>query len=113
MIAMGYVSDYTLGDYMLLAATNEEELKKQNIPFHFEIGTEDRFVRTQNRRCSFELHNYLEKIDLDHGFEILHGVEHGFDSFWHYTTDEGIPNGLWHLKFHENARKKNFDQELE
>jgi len=51
------------------------------------------------------LHDCLNALDLEHEFEVLHGVEHGFDTFWNYFTDEGIVNGLSHLKFHEKARK--------
>lgn len=105
VIGMGYVSDYTLVDNYALVRQNSDELKKYSIPFHFEIGTEDSFVRLKHRRCSFDLHQFLKDNDIAHTFDVLHGVEHGFDTFWNYYTDEGILNGLTHLKFHEKSRK--------
>lgn len=109
VVGMGYVSDYTLEQYKKYASENLDSLKQNQIPFRLEIGTEDSFVKTKNRRCSFELHEYLKGLELPHEFEVLHGVEHRFDYFWHYYTDEGILNGLRHLKFHENARNKIID----
>ncbi|WP_421919201.1 alpha/beta hydrolase [Marinifilum sp.] len=105
VVGMGYVSNYTLASNMELAAKNLEGLKKQGIPLRLEIGTEDRFVLTKNRKCIYDLHDYLNELELNHEFEVLHGVEHRFDYFWNYHTDNGEPNGLRHLKFHENARK--------
>ncbi|PXY02704.1 hypothetical protein DF185_01005 [Marinifilum breve] len=102
---MGYVSDYTLPSNKKLASQNLEALKKLQIPLRLEIGTEDSFVLTKNRRCIYDLHNHLNDLELNHEFEVLHGVEHRFDYFWHYFTEEGLINGLRHLKFHENARK--------
>lgn len=106
VVAMGYVSDYTLQDNCLLAKNNLTDLRKEAKALRLEIGTEDSFVRTKNRKCIFDLHEYLNELKLDHEFEVLHGVEHGFDTFWNYCTDHGILNGLSHLKFHEKARKK-------
>jgi len=105
VVGMGYVSDYTLENNCVLAKSNSGKLGKESLPFRLEIGTEDSFVRTKNRRCIYHLHDYLNELELKHEFEILHGVEHGFDTFWNYFTDEGILNGLSHLKFHEKARK--------
>ncbi|MGQ1909959.1 alpha/beta hydrolase [Marinifilum sp. RC60d5] len=105
VVAMGYVSDYTLAENCLLAKENLTDLRKEAKVLRLEIGTEDSFVQTKNRKCIFDLHEYLNKIELDHEFEVLHGVEHGFDTFWNYCTDNGIINGLSHLKFHEKARK--------
>ncbi|MPQ46760.1 hypothetical protein GCQ56_07015 [Marinifilum sp. N1E240] len=105
VVGMGYVSDYTLNNNCILAKNNIDTLQNKSVPFRLEIGTEDSFVSTKNRRCIYDLHDCLNALDLEHEFEVLHGVEHGFDTFWNYFTDEGIVNGLSHLKFHEKARK--------
>ena len=109
VVGMGYVSDYTLEKYKTYAQENLDELMQNQTPFRLEIGTEDSFVKTKNRRGSFILHQHLKELELPHEFEVLHGVEHRFDYFWHHYTDEGILNGLRHLKFHEKARKKIID----
>lgn len=100
VISMGYVSDYTLFDNKEMALKNKEILIESGVKLHMEIGTEDRFVRNQNRKASFSMHEYLDEIKLPHNFEYLYGVEHGFDSFWQHYSDEGIQNGLRHLKRH-------------
>ncbi|MDE5416376.1 esterase family protein [Labilibaculum sp. DW002] len=107
IVGMGYVSDYTLKANILLGKENLESLKQGKTPLLLEIGSEDSFVRNKQRRASFEIHQFLEEVAVDHSFEVLHGVEHGFDTFWNYYTDEGVINGLAHLKFHEKARKSN------
>jgi hypothetical protein len=93
-------------DNYLLAKKNLAKLQTDKVPFHLEIGTEDSFVLNKGRKCTFELHQFLLDQDIEHGFEVLHGVEHRFDYFWNHYTDEGILNGLAHLKFHEKARKR-------
>ena len=107
IVGMGYVSDYSLENNFLLAKKNLEYLQDGKTLLRLEIGTEDSFVRNKQRRASFKIHQFLEEMELDHSFKVLHGVEHGFDTFWNYNTDEGISNGLAHLKFHEKARKSN------
>lgn len=109
VIGMGYVSDYTLETNKEFARVNQIKLQQAKVPLRLEIGTEDSFVRNKNRRCSFELHDFLAELQISHEFELLHGVEHRFDYFWQYNTNQGILNGLRHLKFHENARKKRKD----
>jgi predicted peptidase len=106
VVAMGYVSDYTLPANKQLVLDNLKLLKDQEIPLRLEIGTEDSFVLTKNRRCIYDLHDFLSDLELKHEFEILHGVEHRFDYFWQYYTEEGLQNGLRHLIFHENARNR-------
>lgn len=106
IVGMGYVSDYTLKDNYLLAKKNLHHLNEGKTPLRLEIGSEDSFVRDKQRRASFEMHRFLEEVELDHSFEVLHGVEHGFDTFWNYYNDDGVINGLAHLKFHEEARNK-------
>ncbi|NOU58610.1 alpha/beta hydrolase [Marinifilum caeruleilacunae] len=106
VVGMGYVSDYTLAANKQLALENLDALKDRDVPLRLEIGTEDSFVKTKNRRCIFDLHDFLSEHDIAHEFEVLHGVEHRFDYFWNFYTDDGILNGLRHLQFHENARKK-------
>ncbi|MGZ2371595.1 alpha/beta hydrolase [Ancylomarina sp. YFZ004] len=100
VISMGYVSDYTLAENKELALKNKAALIESGVQLYMEIGTEDRFVRNQNRKASFAMHDYLDEIKLPHSFEYLHGVEHGFDSFWHHYSDEETQNGLRHLKRH-------------
>ena len=100
VVSMGYVSDYTLAENKDMALKNKAALIDSGVQLYMEIGTEDRFVRNQNRKASFTLHEYLDKIELPHSFEYLHGVEHGFDSFWQHYSDEGTQNGLRHLKRH-------------
>ncbi len=107
VVGMGYVSDYTLEDNFFLGRNNLELLKREATPLRLEIGTEDSFVQTKNRRASFEMHQFLKENSIEHSFEILHGVEHGFDAYWNYYSDEGMLNGLAHLKFHERSRKRN------
>ncbi len=104
IVGMGYVSDYTLEDNFFMGRNNLELLKKESTPVRIEIGTEDSFVLNKNRRASFEMHQFLKENLIDHSFEILHGVEHGFDTYWNYYSDEGMLNGLLHLKFHERSR---------
>jgi predicted peptidase len=107
VLGMGYVSDYTLENNFLLARTNMEVLKKETkAALRLEIGTEDSFVLNKDRKASFRMHQFLKENSLEHSFEILHGVEHGFDTYWNYYTDEEVLNGLAHLKFHERNRKK-------
>lgn len=106
VLGMGYVSDYTLENNFLLAGQNLELLKEEKKALHLEIGTEDSFVLNKDRRASFRMHQFLKENSLDHSFEILHGVEHGFDTYWNYYTDEEVLNGLAHLKFHERNRIK-------
>ncbi|WP_372751549.1 alpha/beta hydrolase [Labilibaculum sp.] len=106
VLGMGYVSDYTLENNFLLGWKNLELLKREKMPFRLEIGTEDSFVLNKDRRASFEMHQFLKENLIEHTFDILHGVEHGFDTYWNYYTDEGMLNGLSHLKFHERSRKK-------
>ncbi|MBN2597702.1 MAG: hypothetical protein JXR82_13075 [Marinifilaceae bacterium] len=108
IIGMGYVSDYTLDNNFMLGRNNLKALIAESTPLRLEIGTEDSFVQTKNRRASFELHQFLKENEIDHSFEILHGVEHGFDTYWNYYSDEGLLNGLSHLKFHERSRKRNY-----
>jgi len=105
VVGMGYVSDYTLESNFLLARKNLSELVDEETPLRIEIGTEDSFVLNKQRRASFKMHQFLKENNIVHSFDVLHGVEHGFDTFWNYYTDEGIVNGLAHLKFHEKARK--------
>jgi len=100
VISMGYVSDYTLAENIDMALKNKVTLLASGVQLFMEIGTEDRFVRNQNRKASFTMHEYLDKIELPHSFEYLHGVEHGFDSFWQHYSDDGTHNGLRHLKRH-------------
>lgn len=100
VISMGYVSDYTLAENKNIAEKNKVALIESGVKLYMEIGTEDRFVRNQNRKASFAMHNYLDEIELPHSFEHLHGVEHGFDSFWHHYSDDCTQNGLRHLKRH-------------
>jgi len=100
VISMGYVSDYSLADNKEMAKKNKVALLEASVQLYMEIGTEDRFVRNQNRKASFAMHNYLDEIELPHTFEYLYGVEHAFDSFWHHYSDDGIVNGLRHLKRH-------------
>jgi enterochelin esterase-like enzyme len=100
VISMGYVSDYSLALNKEMASDNRQILIDSGVKFYLEIGTEDRFVRDQNRKASFAMQDYLNEIKLPHSFEYLHGVEHGFDSFWHHYSDEGIQNGLRYLKRH-------------
>jgi len=101
VIAMGYVSDYTLEENKRKAYENLKEIKTKRIPLRLEIGTEDTFVRDKNRKCCFQLHEYFNEIGIEHDFEFLHGVAHRFDYFWNHLTDEGELNGLVHLKFFE------------
>ena len=100
VIAMGYVSDYSLEKNKEMADLNRQALIDSGVNLYLEIGTEDRFVRNQNRKASFEIHDFLDKVKLPHSFEYLYGVEHGFDSFWHHHSDDNIQNGLRHLKRH-------------
>ena len=100
VISMGYVSDYSLALNKEMASDNRQMLIDSEVKLYLEIGTEDRFVRDQNRKASFAMHDYLDEIKLPHSFEYLHGVEHGFDSFWYHYSDEDIQNGLRHLKRH-------------
>jgi len=100
VVAMGYVSDYSLEKNIKLAEMNKLALVESGVNLYLEIGTEDRFVRTQNRKASFEMHDFLDKIKLPHSFEYLYGVEHGFDSFWQHYSDDDMQNGLRHLKRH-------------
>ena len=100
VISLGYVSDYTLSENKEMVLKNKAALIKSGVQLYMEIGTEDRFVRDQNRKASFALHEYLDEIELPHSFEYLYGVEHGFDSFWHHYSDDDIQNGLRHLKRH-------------
>ncbi|RUT73015.1 alpha/beta hydrolase [Ancylomarina longa] len=104
-VAMGYVSNYTLVDNYLLAKKNLSEILKIKAPLRLEIGTKDRFVLEKNRQCAFDLHHFLSDQKIAHSFNVLPGVEHGFDTFWNYQTDQGIANGLSHLQFHEKSRK--------
>lgn len=83
-----------------MAAENRKTLINSGVSLHMEIGIEDRFVRNQNRKASFEMHRFLNEIELLRSFEQLFGVEHGFDSFWHHHSDIGMQNGLLHLKRH-------------
>ena len=99
VVSMGYVSDYTLNLNKKMALANYKALIESQVKLYIEIGTEDRFVKNQNRRASFILHEYLNEIELPHSFEYLYGVEHGFNSFWNYDS-EGRLNGLRHLKRH-------------
>lgn len=100
VISMGYVSDYTLDANKEMAVKNRNTLIEAGVNLYIEIGTEDRFVRNQNRKASFALHDYLDEIELPHSFEYLYGVEHAFDSFWNHYSDDDMPNGLRHLKRH-------------
>jgi len=100
VISMGYVSDYSLADNKEMANKNKATLIESGVQLYMEIGTEDRFVRNQNRKASFAMHEYLNEIELPHTFEYLYGVEHAFDSFWHHYSDDGMLNGLRHLKRH-------------
>ena len=100
VVSMGYVSDYTLTSNKEMALINRGLLIRSNLKFYLEIGTEDRFVRDQNRIASFALHDYLNEIKIPHRFEYLYGVEHGFASFWNHYSDGGKQNGLLHLKRH-------------
>ncbi|PKQ61253.1 hypothetical protein BZG02_16605 [Labilibaculum filiforme] len=107
ILAMGYVSDYTLDNNFLQGRNNLAMIKREATPLRLEIGTEDSFVRMKNRRASFEIHQFLRENSIDHSFEILHGVEHGFDTYWNYYSEEDMLNGLAHLKFHERSRNRN------
>jgi len=100
VISMGYVSDYSLALNKEMAAETRNALIDSGVSLYMQIGTEDRFVRNQNRKASFAMHEYLDEIELPHSFEHLFGVEHGFDSFWHHHSDLGMQNGLLHLKRH-------------
>ena len=104
IVGMGYVSDYTLEENYMLAKKNLGQLIQGKTPLRLEIGTEDSFVRNKQRKASCKMHQFLEENTIAHSFEVLHGVEHGFDTFWNYYTEEGMLNGLAHLKFHEKAR---------
>jgi enterochelin esterase-like enzyme len=100
VISMGYVSDYTLKSNKEMALLNRDALIKSCVKLYIEIGAEDRFVRNQNRKASFMMHDFLTSIKIPHSFNHLFGVEHGFDSFWNHYSDEGMQNGLLHLKRH-------------
>lgn len=104
VVGMGYVSDYTLENNFFLARNNVEALRGDSIPLRLEIGSEDSFVLNKQRKASFKMHQFLKENSINHSFEILHGVEHGFDTYWNYYSDEGMLNGLAHLKFHERSR---------
>ncbi len=100
VVSMGYVSDYTLKSNKEMAVINREALIESRVKLYIEIGTEDRFVRNKNRKASFMMHDFLTSIKIPHTFNHLFGVEHGFDSFWNHYSDEGMQNGLLHLKRH-------------
>ena len=100
VISMGYVSDYTLAENKDLALKNKTALIGSGVQLFMEIGTEDQYVRNKNRKASFLMHDFLTTLKIPHTFNHLFGVEHGFDSFWNHYSDEGMHNGLLHLKRH-------------
>ena len=100
VVSLAYVSDYTLNLNKELALKNKDALIKSGAKIYMEIGTEDQFVKNKNRKASFAMHTYLNEIEIAHSFDYLDGVVHGFDSFWNYDSDNGMQNGLLHLKRH-------------
>ncbi|MRT92780.1 alpha/beta hydrolase-fold protein [Ancylomarina sp. 16SWW S1-10-2] len=100
VISMGYVSDYTLAENKDMAIKNKAALIDSDVQLFMEIGTEDQYVRNKNRKASFLMHDFLTILKIPHTFNHLFGVEHGLDSFWNHYSDEGIQNGLLHLKRH-------------
>jgi len=104
VVAMGYVSSYTLENNYRLAIEWLDQIQEYSTPLLMEIGSHDRFVLEQNRRCSFDLHHFFIEKNIDHSFELLQNVEHGFDTFWNYQNESGLVNGLSHLQFHQRAR---------
>ena len=110
-IANSFVSDYALGKLKGNARQNKSKLQ-EGLNLRMEIGTEDYFVHHYKRRGTFVLHDYLTELGIPHEYDTLSGSNHPYRHTWNFQKEGYENNGLFHLLYHQKARRSLHGEKL-
>ncbi len=105
-VANAFVSDYALPELKRIAQQNQQQIRNSGIPLRISIGDRDEFALNMGRRGSAVIHQYLNKLNIPHDYEVFRGINHGFVNVWNTKMRNGITNGLAELQLHAEAWAK-------